>query len=273
MQQNIAQACSNVPSEADANRNWQTAGSAKQAICGALVIIQTMDVQIHESWQKVLGKYFEREEFKELTEKVRKDYLDKSKTVYPPPSDLFRAFNETPFDKVKVVILGQDPYINPGQAHGLCFSVPEGIKPPPSLLNIFKEIESDVGSTNKNTDLTRWAKQGVFLLNAILTVLAGKSGSHANLAPTTPTGLRRARWEDFTDHVIESISDKREHVVFMLWGAYARSKVNLIDWEKHLILEAPHPSPLSANRGFFGCKHFGEANEYLKAHGKEPIEW
>ncbi len=221
-----------------------------------------VDVNIHKSWQKVLGDYFDKPEFKQLTEKVREDYLDKAKTVYPPPGDLFRAFNETPFDEVKVVILGQDPYHNPGQAHGLCFSVPEGVQAPPSLLNIFKEIESDVVSTDKNTDLTRWAKQGVFLLNAVLSVLRNQPTSHAGIG-----------WEDFTDTVIKTISDKREHVVFMLWGAYARSKAELIDWEKHLILEAPHPSPLSAHRGFFGCKHFSQANEYLKSHDKTPIEW
>ncbi len=237
-----------------------------------------MDVNIDKSWLKVLGDYFEKPEFKELSARVRADYLDESKTVYPHPRDLFRAFNETPFDKVKVVILGQDPYINPGQAHGLCFSVPEDVQAPPSLVNIFKEIQDDlpaqagVKSKNKDTDLTRWANQGVFLLNAILTVLKNQPGSYA-LAPTSPEGLRRARWEDFTDYVIKTISDKREHVVFMLWGAYARSKADLIDWEKHLILEAPHPSPLSAHRGFFGCKHFSQANEYLKEHGKRPIEW
>lgn len=226
-----------------------------------------MDVQIHESWQAVLAEYFDKPEFNALTERVRADYLDKSKTVYPPPTDIFRAFNETHFEDVSVVILGQDPYHGPGQAHGLCFSVPEGVATPPSLLNIFKEIQSDIceqrGETSlQSTDLTRWAKQGVFLLNAVLSVLRSQPTSHAGLG-----------WEEFTDYTIKTISDKREHVVFMLWGAYARGKAELIDWEKHLILEAPHPSPLSAHRGFFSCCHFSQANEYLKAHGKAPIKW
>jgi uracil-DNA glycosylase len=221
-----------------------------------------MDVKIHESWQSVLGEYFETPEFKELSEQVRADYIDESKTVYPAPADLFRAFNSTHFDDVQVVILGQDPYHNPGEAHGLCFSVPEGVLTPPSLQNIFKEIQSDVGRTDTSTDLTRWANQGVFLLNAVLSVLRNQPTSHAGIG-----------WEDFTDHVIKTISDEREHIVFLLWGAYARSKVDLIDWSKHLVLEAPHPSPLSAHRGFFGCKHFSQANEYLKSHGKKEIDW
>ena len=221
-----------------------------------------MEVTIDQSWRNVLGSYFERPSFKTLAEKVRADYLDKSKTVYPPPKDLFRAFNETPFDKVSVVILGQDPYHNPGQAHGLCFSVPNGIPAPPSLLNIFKEIEDDIGTKRTNTDLTDWAQQGVFLLNAVLSVLKNQPTSHAGLG-----------WEEFTNEVIHTISEKREHIVFMLWGAYAKSKKNLIDTNKHLMLEAPHPSPLSAHRGFFGCKHFSRANKYLKKHNKEPIQW
>ena len=221
-----------------------------------------MDVKIDTSWQSVLADYFEKDEFKKLSEKVRADYLDESKVVYPPPKDLFRAFNETPFNKVKVVILGQDPYHNPHQAHGLCFSVPKGVPAPPSLQNIFKEIENDTGTKRTNTDLTDWARQGVFLLNAVLSVLKNQPTSHSNLG-----------WEEFTDEVIRTVSEKREHIVFMLWGAYARSKKNLIDESKHLILEAPHPSPLSAHRGFFGCKHFSKANEYLKKQGKKPINW
>ncbi len=229
------------------------------------------NIKIHKSWQKVLGEYFHKPEFKQLTERIRADYLDKSKTVYPPPSNIFQAFNETPFKKVKVVILGQDPYHNHGQAHGLCFSVPECVPAPPSLLNIFKEIQSDLHNNNKHqhksealvcTDLTRLAKQGVFLLNAVLSVLHKQPTSHASLG-----------WEDFTDHVIKIISDEHKNIVFMLWGAYARGKVNLIDSEKHLILEAPHPSPLSAHRGFFGCKHFSQANDYLKKHKRGEIKW
>jgi len=221
-----------------------------------------MDVKIDKSWQDVLSNYFEKDEFKKLTEKVRTDYLDNSKTVYPTPKDLFRAFNETPFNKVSVVILGQDPYHNPGQAHGLCFSVPKGVPAPPSLQNIFKEIENDTGAKRTNTDLTDWARQGVFLLNAVLSVLKNQPTSHSGLG-----------WEEFTDEAIRTLSSKREHIVFMLWGNYARSKKSLIDTSKHLVLEAPHPSPLSAHRGFFGCKHFSRANEYLKKCGKKPVNW
>ncbi len=221
-----------------------------------------MNVEIHKSWQKMLGEYFETSEFKKLTEKVRKDYLNKNKMVYPPPGDLFRAFKETPFDKVKVVILGQDPYHNKGQAHGLCFSVPKGMQAPPSLQNIFKEIESDTGSTNTSADLTRWAQQGVFLLNTVLSVLKNQPTSHAGIG-----------WEEFTDHIIKTVSDKRENVVFILWGAYAQSKAKLINQNKHLILKAPHPSPLSAHRGFFGCKHFSKANTYLKSTSNVEITW
>lgn len=221
-----------------------------------------MQIQIHESWQVALGDYFATDTFSALTERIRADYLDTSKTVYPPPSELFTAFNMTPLDQVRVVILGQDPYHNPGQAHGLCFSVPEGTPTPPSLLNIFKEIQNDIGVTRTHTNLSDWAEQGVFLLNAVLSVLKNQPTSHANLG-----------WEHFTDHVIQTISQEREHVVFMLWGSYARSKTNLIDRSKHLVLEAPHPSPLSAHRGFFGCKHFSQANDYLSQHGISPISW
>ena len=226
-----------------------------------------MKVKIEKSWEKALSDYFEKEEFKKLAEFVRNEYLNK--TVYPPPKDLFKAFNETPFNKVRVVILGQDPYHNPNQAHGLAFSVPKGVPAPPSLLNIFKEICAELPKSStcklpvqEKTDLTRWAKQGVFLLNAVLTVLKN--------APTSHTGVG---WEEFTDYVIKTLSDKRENLVFMLWGSYARGKKNLIDEHKHLILEAPHPSPLSANRGFFGCGHFKKANKYLKDKGLEPVDW
>ena len=226
-----------------------------------------MQVKIEESWKKVLADFFEKEEFKRLAEFVRSEYLNKK--VYPPPKDLFRAFNETPFDKVKVVILGQDPYHNPGQAHGLAFSVPKGTPAPPSLQNIFKEICDELPDSpscklpeKEKTDLSRWARQGVFLLNAVLTVLKNSPTSHAGKG-----------WEDFTDFVIKTLSKEKENLVFMLWGAYARSKKALIDESKHLILEAPHPSPLSANRGFFGCGHFKKANEYLEKHGKKSIEW
>jgi len=221
-----------------------------------------MQVHIHKSWENVLEGYFASDAFTTLSNTVRAHYLDKNLVVFPPPKDLFRAFNETPFDAVKVVILGQDPYHGDEQAHGLCFSVPQGIEAPPSLQNIFKEITSDIGRARSSTDLTDWARQGVFLLNAILTVLRKQPASHRDIG-----------WENFTDFVIKTLSDKREHIVFMLWGNFARSKKHLIDTKKHLVLEAPHPSPLSAHRGFFGCKHFSKANAYLKENGIREITW
>jgi uracil-DNA glycosylase len=226
-----------------------------------------MSIKIEKTWKKELGNYFSGEEFKKLAEFVKNEYLNK--IVYPPPKDLFRAFNETPFDKVRVVILGQDPYHGPGQAHGLCFSVPKGVPAPPSLKNIFKEICNELPEStscrlaaDKRTDLNRWAKQGVFLLNAVLTVLKNKAGSHGGKG-----------WEDFTDFVIKRLSDRKEKLVFILWGNFARSKKDLIDSNKHLILESPHPSPFSADRGFFGNKHFKMTNEYLKQHGFKEIDW
>ncbi len=225
-----------------------------------------MNIDIDKSWQEALAGYFNQDGFKILTKKVCADYLDNNQAVYPPPSNIFCAFNETPLNKVRVVILGQDPYHNEGQAHGLCFSVPNNVQTPPSLQNIFKEIQSDLSRQGSpgdmSTDLTRWARQGVFLLNSTLTVLKNQPTSHSKIG-----------WEEFTDHVIKTISDKQNNVVFILWGAYARSKAHLIDFEKHLILEAPHPSPLSAHRGFFGCKHFSKTNEYLKLNNKKPIRW
>ena len=217
--------------------------------------------QIEESWKEILIDEFNKPYFSQL-----KDFLVEEKKrhiIYPPGPLIFNAFNKTPFDKVKVVLLGQDPYHGPGQAHGLCFSVPEGVQPPPSLINIFKEINSDLGiPVPPNGDLTRWAEQGVLLLNAILTVRAGQASSH-----------REHGWEQFTDAVIKTISDKKSGVVFLLWGKYARSKKALIDGNKHLILEAPHPSPYSADYGFFGCRHFSKANNYLVQQGKEPVKW
>ena len=221
----------------------------------------TMSVTIEESWAAVLQAEFVQDYFTNLSQEVRQAYL--SQTVYPSPKLVFNAFQLCPFDKVRVVILGQDPYHGPGQAHGLSFSVPEGVQTPPSLQNMYKEIESDIGTpVPKSGNLERWAKQGVLLLNATLTVQARQAGSHQGWG-----------WEQFTDAVIRKVSEDREHVVFMLWGNYARSKAGLIDWEKHLILEAPHPSPLSAHRGFFGCRHFSQANAYLKEHSLTPIEW
>ena len=219
-----------------------------------------MDVKIHPSWKAVLQEEFNQLSFQALADFVKREYG--SKTVYPLPRQIFAAFDLCPFDEVKVVILGQDPYHGPEQANGLCFSVSDGMVKPPSLVNIYKEIESDLHKTMPVTgNLERWARQGVLLLNATLTVLQGAAGSHQGKG-----------WEEFTDAVIRKISEEKEGVVFLLWGRFARGKSGMIDLNKHLVLEAPHPSPLSA-QGFFGCKHFSKANEYLTAHGKTPIEW
>lgn len=219
-------------------------------------------VEIEEGWAKALESFFQTQVWEKLSLFIRQEYKDKK--VYPNPKDIFKAFWLTPFNQVKVVILGQDPYHGRGQAEGLCFSVPNGIQLPPSLQNIYKEIENDIGIKKDFTNghLESWASQGVFLLNAILTVVA-----------STPASHKGKGWEEFTDFVIKTISDKHEHVVFMLWGNYARSKRTLIDLEKHLILEAPHPSPFSAYNGFFGCRHFSKCNEYLKKYGKKEIDW
>jgi uracil-DNA glycosylase len=221
-----------------------------------------MEVSIEPSWKEKLKDEFEKPYFAELAAFVKDEY--KSATVYPSPKFLFRAFELTPFEKVKVVILGQDPYHGKGQANGLCFAVNDGEKLPPSLQNIFKEIESDLGKPIKNRsgDLSRWAEQGVLLLNATLTVRAATPGSHQNKG-----------WEQFTDAVIRVLSEEREHLVFILWGNYARAKGASIDRTRHLVIESPHPSPFSAYNGFFGSKPFGKTNEYLKKQGKEPVDW
>lgn len=220
-----------------------------------------MDVRIEESWKQRLTLEFEKDYFIKLTEFVRSEYS--RTTIYPPAKQIFNAFDQCPFDKTKVVIIGQDPYHGPGQAHGLCFSVAEGVPNPPSLQNIFKEILSDLGKPMPaNGDLTRWARQGVLLLNATLTVQAHQAGSH-----------QRKGWEEFTDAAIRHLAEEREHLVFILWGAYAQKKGAFIDRSKHLVLTSAHPSPLSAYNGFFGNKHFSRANEYLKAHGIAEIEW
>ncbi|MDA8596957.1 uracil-DNA glycosylase [Candidatus Pacebacteria bacterium] len=220
-----------------------------------------MDVEIEQSWKNALTVEFEKDYFADLSTNVRHEY--ENETIYPPAKLVFNAFNHCSFDDVKVVILGQDPYHGRGQAMGLSFSVPEGVRIPPSLQNIYKEIEADLGVKPLSSgNLERWAKQGVLLLNATLTVRAGEPGSHQGLG-----------WEQFTDAVIEITSDEREHIVFVLWGAYAQSKADLIDDTKHLVLKAPHPSPLSAHRGFFGCQHFSLANEYLQSHALKPIDW
>ncbi len=224
-----------------------------------------MQVKIEPSWAAHLTGEFEQAYFKELTDFVKKEY--KEGQVYPAPKNIFRAFDLCPFEKVKVVILGQDPYHGAGQANGLAFAVDEGTRLPPSLQNIFKEIESDLACvsqtyTEHSGDLTRWARQGVLLLNATLTVRASAAGSH-----------QEKGWEQFTDAVIRALSEKRAGLVFLLWGNYAKAKGAHIDRAKHLVLEAPHPSPFSAASGFFGCKHFSKANDYLTAHNEPPIDW
>ncbi len=220
-----------------------------------------MEVKIEHSWKEILQEEFDKPYFEELVSKVKLEY--KTKTIFPKGSLIFNAFNLCPFDKVKVVILGQDPYHEVGQAHGLAFSVPEGIALPPSLQNIYKEIESDLGiKVSQNGDLTRWAKQGVLLLNSTLTVEQHRAASHQNFG-----------WETFTDDVIHKLSLEKEHLVFILWGSFAIKKSNLIDKTKHLVLTSVHPSPLSAYRGFFGNKHFSKTNNYLVANNIEPINW
>lgn len=220
-----------------------------------------MQVKIEKTWQEVLQTEFDKPYFENLVGFVKQEYA--SNTIFPPAGQIFNAFNTCPFNNVKVVILGQDPYHGPGQAHGLCFSVNDGIQFPPSLQNIFKEITSDLGiPAPKTGNLTRWAEQGVLLLNATLTVRSSQAGSHQGKG-----------WEEFTDAVIKTISEKAENVVFILWGSYAIKKKSLINASKHCILTAPHPSPLSSYRGFFGCKHFSQTNAYLASKGKTPIEW
>jgi len=220
-----------------------------------------MDVKIESSWKSKLNDEFEKEYFVRLSEFVKEEY--KQKTVYPPGNLIFNAFNLCPFDKVKAVIIGQDPYHGPGQAHGLCFSVRDGVDHPPSLINIFKEISMDLGIPGPlGGNLERWSEQGVLLLNATLTVRAHQAGSH-----------QKKGWEEFTDNVIRIINSEKQNIVFFLWGAYAQRKGESIDRSKHLVLESVHPSPLSASRGFFGNKHFSRCNEYLEEHGIEPIDW
>lgn len=221
-----------------------------------------MDVRIDSSWKEILKEEFEKDYFRNLTSFVKEEYSGNT-PIYPPARLIFNAFDHCPFNKVKVVILGQDPYHGPGQANGLCFSVNKGIAFPPSLNNIFKEVENDTGSPfPQDGDLTRWSDQGVLLLNATLTVRAAQAGSH-----------QRRGWEEFTDAAIRELAARRDNIVFILWGSYAQKKGAFINRERHLILSSPHPSPLSAYQGFFGNHHFSRANEYLKEHGKEPITW
>lgn len=220
------------------------------------------NIAIEDGWKKVLMPQFEASYFKQLKEALIAEKAS-GQLIYPKGSDIFRAFNATPFEQVKVVILGQDPYHGPGQAHGLSFSVPAGVKAPPSLVNIFKEIKTDIGpDASSLTDLTRWAEQGVLLLNSILTVRAHEAASHRNLG-----------WEQFTDAAIKALSTERQGLVFLLWGAFAASKAKFIDSKKHLILKAPHPSPLSAHNGWFGSKHFSQTNKWLINQGQSAIQW
>jgi uracil-DNA glycosylase len=222
-----------------------------------------MDVQIEKSWKEVLKKEFNKPYFREIVAFLKTEKIQ-GKTIYPSGSHIFNAFNLTPFDNVEVVLLGQDPYHGQGQAHGLCFSVQEGIQPPPSLINIYKEIQADIGigMPAKYGNLTKWAEQGVLLLNAFLTVRANEPLSHSKIG-----------WEEFTNNVIRLLSDKKEGLVFLLWGKFAQQKQELIDETKHYVLKAAHPSPFSADKGFFGCRHFSLANEYLLKKGKTPIDW
>lgn len=219
-----------------------------------------MEVRIEESWKQRLHTEFEQPWWASLAAFVKEEYA--AGPCFPPGKDIFRAFDLAPFEQVKVVILGQDPYHTPGAAMGLCFSIPDGTRPQPSLRNIIKELASDVGVQRTHTDLSDWAQQGVFLLNSVLTVRSGEAGSHANKG-----------WEKLTDSAIRHLAQEREGIVFILWGSYAIAKRALIDEGRHLVLTAPHPSPLSAHRGFFGSKPFSQANAYLQENGKQPINW
>ncbi len=222
-----------------------------------------MNVKIEQGWKNALAPEFEKPYFKALTDSVRAEYANPSIRVYPPAAQIFSAFDSTPFDDVKVVIIGQDPYHGPGQANGLCFSVNPGVEIPPSLRNIFKEIQNDTGGgIPADGDLSRSARQGVLLLNASLTVREHQPKSHAGRG-----------WEQFTDAAVHALAEKRDNIVFLLWGSDAIRKGAFIDRNRHLVLTSPHPSPLSAHRGFFGNRHFSKTNEYLRLHGKEPIQW
>jgi len=220
------------------------------------------EVKLDASWKARVGDYLERPEMQRLSEFLRTE-LRAGKTIYPPPKRIFAALDATPFEQVKVVILGQDPYHGPGQAHGLCFSVLPGVAPPPSLVNIFAEIQRDLGTTRPDHGcLIPWARQGVLLLNAVLTVERGQAGSHQGKG-----------WEGFTDAIVDHLNREREGLVFLLWGSPAQAKGRLVDTRRHRVLKAPHPSPLSAHRGFIGCGHFSAANAWLREHGQSEIDW
>ncbi|MGE7776675.1 uracil-DNA glycosylase [Chitinophaga sp. NPDC101104] len=221
-----------------------------------------MDVKIESSWKEALKEEFQKSYFEQIVMFLKHEKA-LGKTIYPSGNQIFNAFEKTPFSQVKVVILGQDPYHGPGQAHGLCFSVQKGVKPPPSLVNIYKEMNKDLGMPIPDTgDLTPWAESGVLLLNAFLTVRDGEPASHSKIG-----------WENFTDAVIRKISNEKEGVIFMLWGRFAQDKQVLIDATRHHVLKAAHPSPFSADKGFFGCRHFSKANELLVKQGQEPVNW
>src|SRR6478609_66464 len=221
-----------------------------------------MDVKIEASWKEVLHKEFTKPYFEQIAAFLKTEKVQ-GKTIYPPGSLIFNAFEKTPFNKLKVLLLGQDPYHGKGQAMGLSFSVPKGVRPPPSLINIFKELHDDVGVAMPTTgDLTPWAEQGVMLLNAALTVRAGEPNSHSKIG-----------WHQFTDAVIKKVSDEAEGIIFLLWGAFAHQKQELIDQTKHHVLKAAHPSPYSADKGFFGCRHFSKTNKFLVAQKEDPIDW
>lgn len=224
--------------------------------------VEKPQVRLHPSWLQHLAPEFDKEYMRELRAFLLAEKSQR-KVVFPPGERIFAALDHTPFDHVKVVILGQDPYHGPGQAHGLCFSVPQGVAIPPSLQNIYKELHNDIGMPiPKHGNLESWARQGVLLLNAVLTVQSGMANSHQGKG-----------WELFTDAVIRALNEQREHLVFLLWGSYAQKKGAMIDRTRHLVLQAPHPSPLSAHRGFLGCRHFSQANAYLKQHGLGEIDW
>ncbi len=222
-----------------------------------------MDVQMEESWKQELKQEFTKAYFQQIVAFLKTEKIQ-GKIIYPPGSLIFNAFTQTPFHQVKVVIIGQDPYHGQGQAHGLCFSVQDGIQPPPSLINIYKEIQSDlgIGMPARHGNLSKWAQQGVLLLNAFLTVRANEPASHSKIG-----------WEEFTNTVIKKISDEKKGVVFLLWGKFAQEKQSLIDETKHHVLKAAHPSPFSADKGFFGCKHFSKTNELLLSEGSDPVDW
>ncbi len=220
------------------------------------------NIQLESSWKKLLLPEFQKSSMVKLREFIRSE-IASGKVIFPKGSEIFHALNSTPFEKVEVIILGQDPYHGAGQAHGLCFSVRPGVAIPPSLVNIYKELQSDLGiPPARHGYLQAWADQGVLLLNTVLTVEQGKAASHA-----------KRGWEEFTDRVVELLNEKRDHLVFLLWGSHAQAKGRSLDRQRHLVLEAPHPSPLSAHRGFLGCHHFSQANEYLQRHQKKPINW